>query len=60
MIPTIMSDIILVMHPLSSINKAYSRILRVEKQREFHISLLDNVENNAMMAKLGISEMWRW
>lgn len=41
---------------LPSIKKVYFMILRVKKQREIHVSLLDNVENNVMMAKSGILE----
>ncbi|XP_019053042.1 PREDICTED: uncharacterized protein LOC104595553 isoform X2 [Nelumbo nucifera] len=42
---------ILVMDPLPSINKAYSMVLRVEKQREVHGSYNDNIESNALLAK---------
>lgn len=42
---------VLVMDPLPSINKVYSMVLRVEKQRKIHISLSDSVVYNAMMAK---------
>ncbi|XP_031282657.1 uncharacterized protein LOC116141274 [Pistacia vera] len=42
---------ILVMDPLPTINKAYSMILRVEKQREVHVAFADNLENSAMFAK---------
>ncbi|KAJ0096195.1 hypothetical protein Patl1_16565 [Pistacia atlantica] len=42
---------ILVMDPLHTINKAYSMILRVEKQREVHVAFVDNLENSAMFAK---------
>ncbi|KAJ0089079.1 hypothetical protein Patl1_33171 [Pistacia atlantica] len=42
---------ILVMDPLPTINKAYSMILRVEKQRKVHVAFADNLENSAMFAK---------
>ncbi|KAJ0024487.1 hypothetical protein Pint_09321 [Pistacia integerrima] len=42
---------IMVMDPLPTINKAYSMILRVEKQREVHVAFADNLENSAMFAK---------
>lgn len=42
---------ILVMDPLPSINKAYSIVLRVEKQREVHIIFPETNNNTAMLVK---------
>ncbi|KAL0428400.1 UNVERIFIED_CONTAM: hypothetical protein Slati_3014800 [Sesamum latifolium] len=47
---------ILLMEPLPSVNKPYSMVLRVEKQREVHM-LFDQEENNSMMVRgQGISK----
>lgn len=40
----------LLMEPLPSVNKAYSMVLRVEKQREVH-SVFDQENNNVMMVR---------
>ncbi|KAL0289165.1 UNVERIFIED_CONTAM: hypothetical protein Sangu_2626200 [Sesamum angustifolium] len=42
---------ILMQEPLPSVSKAYSMILRVEKQREVHSVFLGSVQNMAMQAK---------
>ncbi|XP_010274374.1 PREDICTED: uncharacterized protein LOC104609701 [Nelumbo nucifera] len=42
---------ILVMEPLPSVNEAYSMILRVEKQREVHLNLVEKVENSTMFVR---------
>ncbi|KAJ0043983.1 hypothetical protein Pint_17980 [Pistacia integerrima] len=42
---------ILVMDHLPTINKAYLMVLRVEKQREVHITFTENIQNTAMFAK---------
>lgn len=42
---------ILVMKPLPSVNKAYSLVLRVEKQREVNAFYGDHEENNVMMVR---------
>ena len=41
------------MEPLPSVNKAYSMILHVEKQRQVHNSLATGLENTAFLAKGG-------
>lgn len=42
---------VLLMDPLPSVNKAYSMVLRVEKQREVHIIFPEANDNAAMMIK---------
>ncbi|XP_031287087.1 uncharacterized protein LOC116145785 [Pistacia vera] len=42
---------ILVMDPLPTVNKAYSMILRVKKQREVHVVFAKHLENSALFAK---------
>lgn len=42
---------ILVLDPLPSLNKAYSMILRVEKQKFVQLNFSDNVDNSAMLTK---------
>ncbi|XP_044483739.1 uncharacterized protein LOC123209672 [Mangifera indica] len=42
---------ILVMEPLPSVNRAYSLILRVEKQREVHVTFNENIESTGLFAK---------
>ncbi|KAL0319642.1 UNVERIFIED_CONTAM: hypothetical protein Sradi_5225700, partial [Sesamum radiatum] len=42
---------ILVLDPLPSVNKAYSMILRVERQRRVNMEYADVNENSAMLAK---------
>ncbi|XP_031280235.1 uncharacterized protein LOC116138690 [Pistacia vera] len=42
---------ILVMDPLPTINKPYLMVLRVEKQKEVHITFTENIQNTAMFAK---------
>lgn len=41
---------LLVMEPLPSVNRAYSMVLRVEKQREIHVLYPEATDNIAMMA----------
>ena len=38
----------MLMDPLPSVNKAYSMLLRVEKQRWLQISFIDNTGNSAI------------
>ncbi|KAJ8763880.1 hypothetical protein K2173_003662 [Erythroxylum novogranatense] len=40
---------ILVMEPLPSVNKAYSMVLRIEKQREVQMVFSEGIEHNAML-----------
>lgn len=42
---------ILLMDPLPSVNKAYSMVLRVEKQRNMHIAFPDALNSSAMFSK---------
>lgn len=42
---------ILVMDPLPSVNKAYSMILRVEKQRQVNMGVREMIGNSAMLLK---------
>lgn len=42
---------ILLMEPLPSVNRAYSMVLRVEKQRNVQIQFTDTSENIAMSTK---------
>ncbi|KAL0403960.1 UNVERIFIED_CONTAM: hypothetical protein Sradi_2036800 [Sesamum radiatum] len=46
-----MRDQLLVMDPVPSVNKAYSMILRVEKQREVHMEGSDTIDNVVMHVK---------
>ena len=39
---------IMLMDPLPSVNKAYSMVLRIEKERQVQMSFLDNTGNSAM------------
>ncbi|KAL2492034.1 Uncharacterized protein Adt_27662 [Abeliophyllum distichum] len=45
---------VLVMDPLPSVNRAYSLVLRVEKQREVHM-LYPETNNNAAMMVRGVN-----
>ncbi|KAK4392659.1 hypothetical protein Sango_2043700 [Sesamum angolense] len=42
---------ILLMEPLPSVNKAYSMVQRVEKQREVHSEVTNSIQNVAMQAR---------
>ncbi|XP_010260173.1 PREDICTED: uncharacterized protein LOC104599359 [Nelumbo nucifera] len=42
---------ILLMDPLPTVNKAYSLVLRVKKQRDVHIAFAETVDGNAMLAR---------
>ncbi|KAL2236582.1 UNVERIFIED_CONTAM: hypothetical protein Sindi_0849900 [Sesamum indicum] len=46
-------DQLLVMDPVPTVKKAYSMILRVEKQREVSIEGVETLENLAMHMKVG-------
>ncbi|KAK9135468.1 hypothetical protein Syun_014798 [Stephania yunnanensis] len=48
---------ILVMDPLPSINKTYSMVLRVEKQKEVHVSYSPMIDTTMMMK---ITNEFRW
>ncbi|KAL0345251.1 UNVERIFIED_CONTAM: hypothetical protein Sradi_4356400 [Sesamum radiatum] len=48
-----MRDQLLVMDPIPTVNKAYSMILRVEKQREVNMEGMDNVDNAVMQVRTG-------
>ncbi|KAJ8750937.1 hypothetical protein K2173_016118 [Erythroxylum novogranatense] len=47
---------ILVIEPLPTINKAYSMVLRVEKQREVQMVFSEGVEHNAMFVSKGYNK----
>ena len=42
---------ILLMNPLPNVNKAYSMVLRVEKQRQVQMSFIDNTGNSVMFVR---------
>lgn len=42
---------ILVLDPLFTVNKSYSMVLKVEKQRAVQVNLLENIDSSAMMVK---------
>ncbi|KAL0299191.1 UNVERIFIED_CONTAM: Retrovirus-related Pol polyprotein from transposon RE1 [Sesamum radiatum] len=46
-------DQLLVMDPVPTVNKAYSMVLRVEKQREVHMDGADAIDNVAMQVRGG-------
>lgn len=43
---------ILVVDPLPSVNRAYSIVLRVEKQRNIETNISENLENSVMVVKI--------
>ncbi|KAL0430657.1 UNVERIFIED_CONTAM: hypothetical protein Sradi_0691700 [Sesamum radiatum] len=45
---------LLVMDPVPSINRAYSMVQSIEKQKKVHLELADNTENTALHVKGGI------
>ncbi|KAK6137097.1 hypothetical protein DH2020_029168 [Rehmannia glutinosa] len=47
---------ILLMDPLPTVNKAYSMILKVEKQKAVHNRVLDPLDTTAMLAKEGFNQ----
>lgn len=44
-------NIILVIDPLPYVNKAYSMVLRVEKQRNVQINVFENLDNSVMLTR---------
>lgn len=50
---------ILVLDPLPYVNKAYSMILRVEKQKNVYTNFSENFDNSVMLARTNLGRYGR-